>query len=57
MAIVFCVQLWAMAKGAADARPGARDVWRMEGNVAKSNGAAGSSSMSFFALCFLDEMR
>jgi hypothetical protein len=38
-------------------RPGARGVWRMENSVAKSHGAAGSSSMSFFALSFLDEIR
>jgi hypothetical protein len=45
-----------MAKSAAE-RPGARDVWRMEDNGAKTNDAAGSCSMSFFALCFLQKMR
>jgi hypothetical protein len=47
----------AMAKSAANARPGARDVWRMEDKVAKTDGAAGNCSLSFFALSFLQEVR
>src|SRR5689334_17262367 len=48
--------LWPWPK-AQHARPGARDMWRMEDSVAKSNGAVGSSSTSFFALCFPREVR
>jgi hypothetical protein len=57
------VQLLAMAKSTR-ARPNAQDVWRMEDTVAKTedevakmNGAGGSCSMSFFALCLPRKVR